>query len=237
VVPGRLHGAIQPATQALWTPVQRALQGPGGGRLGQRLPEDGVRLRPSESGAGEVTERQGIVEGIRVEQLSELSQSAGEAAGVAASESVAGRTRHTQRQRGWARAVRSSDAASACSRGRAGISGDPTRPVFWGEGVSEGVARAGGRTGGRIPLRGGTAGERRGEGAGDRGGGIEAARVDGGGPEGSAKRRCKEGAHCAAAADGDDDDAEIDRGGVADGDLDTRVEFAIQAAAEKVAVR
>jgi len=156
---------------------------------------------------------------------------------VAASESVAGRTRHTQGQRGWAGAVRSTDGASAGSGGRAGIPGDPARLVFWGKGVSEGVAGAGDRTGGRIPLRRGTAGERRGEGARDRGGGIEAARVDGGGPEGSAERRRKEGAPCAAVAGGDDGDAEMDRGRIADGDLDTRVEFTVEASAEEFEVR
>jgi len=64
VVPGHVHGAVQSTTQTLRTPVQRALQVPGGGWLGQRLSEDGVRLRPSESGAGEATEGRGIVEGI-----------------------------------------------------------------------------------------------------------------------------------------------------------------------------
>src|SRR6266566_2314399 len=45
VVPGHLHGAVQPAAQALRAPVQRALQGLGGGRLGQRVSKDGVRVR------------------------------------------------------------------------------------------------------------------------------------------------------------------------------------------------
>ena len=35
-----------------------------------------------------------------------------------------------------------------------------------------------------------------------------------------------------AVAAGDDDDAQMDRGGVADGSLDARIEFAIQATAE-----
>ena len=70
----------------------------------------------------------------------------------------------------------------------------------------------------------------------DRDGGIEAARADGGGPEVSAKRRRKESAHFAAVAVGDDDVAEMDRGRVADGDLDTSVECAFQAG-ETLAVR
>jgi len=42
VVPGHLHGAVQPAAQAVRAPVQRTLQGLGGGWLGQRVSEDGV---------------------------------------------------------------------------------------------------------------------------------------------------------------------------------------------------
>ena len=56
--------------------------------------------------------------------------------------------------------------------------------------------------------------------------------MDGGGSEASAEGRGEEGAYCAAVAGGDDDDAEMDRGGIADGRLDARVEFAVQAAAE-----
>src|SRR5205823_10258768 len=57
----------------------------------------------------------------------------------------------------------------------------------------------------------------------DHGGGIEAGRVDGAGPEASTEGRREEGAYCAAVAGGDDNDAEMDRGGVADGCLDARV--------------
>jgi len=70
------------------------------------------------------------------------------------------------------------------------------------------------------------------EGARDRGGGIEVDRVDGGGSEAAAEGRHEEGAYCAAVAGGDDDDAEMDREGVADEGLDARVGFAVQAAAK-----
>jgi hypothetical protein len=66
----------------------------------------------------------------------------------------------------------------------------------------------------------------------DRGGGIEADQVDGGGSEASAEGRREEGASCAAVAGGDDDDAEMDRGGVTHGCLNAPVEFAVQAVAE-----
>src|SRR5207302_4039038 len=94
----------------------------------------------------------------------------------------------------------------------------------WRQGVWEGVAGADGRKGGGVSLRGGTAGERGAEGARDRSGGIAADRMEGGRPEASAQGRREQGAHCAAVAGGDDDDAEMDRGGVADGCLDARVE-------------
>jgi len=113
----------------------------------------------------------------------------------------------------------------------------------WQQATSARAAQVASRKSGCDPSldeslgRGGTAGERRGESAWDGGGGIEAARVDGGRPKGSAERRRKEGAHHAAVAGGDDNDAELDRGGVADGELDTRVEFTVQAAAEDFEVR
>jgi len=167
-----------------------------------------------------------------VEQLSGLPQGAGEAAGVAAGEPVAGRAQDRKGQRGWARSVRGPNGARAGSRGRAGLPGDPRGLVFWRQGVSEGVAGADDRKGGGVSLRGGTAGERGAEGARDRSGGIAADRMEGGGPEASAQGRREQGAHCAAVAGGDGDEAEMDRGGVADGCLDARVESAVQAASE-----
>jgi len=54
-----------------------ALQGLGGGRLGQWVSKDGLRLRPPESGAGEIAGGGAVVEGVSVEQLSGLPQGGG----------------------------------------------------------------------------------------------------------------------------------------------------------------
>ncbi len=54
-----------------------------------------------------------------------------------------------------------------------------------------------------------------------------------GGPEASGDGRGEEGVQCAAVAGRDDDEAELDCGGIADARLDACVEFGVQATAEQ----
>src|SRR5258708_30448127 len=102
MVAGGLHVPRQPAAQVVWTSVQRTLQVADCGRERQRIFANGVRLRASESGAGEVAFAGTAAAAVCVEQLAEVFAAAGQTACVAAGGTVAGRISATAGQRGGA---------------------------------------------------------------------------------------------------------------------------------------
>jgi len=91
VVFGHLDGTVQSPAQTLRTPLERALQGVGGGEQRKRLLEDGMRLCASESGAGQVAGARAGFAGISLEQLAGVFEASEPAAALAAGGSPAGR--------------------------------------------------------------------------------------------------------------------------------------------------
>ena len=75
------------------------------GRQRQRVPEDGLRLRASESRARQVAQTVPAARGVRLEQVSVVLGSAEAAASVVAGGPAAGGVAHSQGQRGGARPV------------------------------------------------------------------------------------------------------------------------------------
>src|SRR5207244_12620243 len=88
------------SAHTLVAPVQLTLQGAGGGWVRHLIPEDGVRLRASESRARQTAGARAVAAESRVEQVAGVSAGAGETSGVAAGGAVAGRIRHPQGQPG-----------------------------------------------------------------------------------------------------------------------------------------
>ena len=81
---GTFYKPLQPSAQAIRTSVQRSLQVPGRGGQRRWVFADGMRLRASESRAGEVAAAGAAVAGIWMEQLSGILEGAGQTSGLAA---------------------------------------------------------------------------------------------------------------------------------------------------------
>src|SRR4051794_11463080 len=96
-----------------------------------------------------------------MEQLSGVPKGAAATGSMVASGPVAWRDGYSQRQCGWARAVRLENGAKAEGRSRAGLGQAASRLVLWRRGLPAGAAGAGPGESQAKPLRTGETGSGR----------------------------------------------------------------------------